>query len=66
MDDLLLFTPMRKSHIAKLQDLIRALLKNGLRYHQKSVTSLEKNYNIWEILYLLRIGECVLNCYEVN
>ena len=30
MDDLLLFTPSGKSHIAKLEDLLKALLKNGL------------------------------------
>ena len=31
MDDLLLFTPSKKSHIAKLEDLLKALLKNGLK-----------------------------------
>ena len=31
MDNLLLFTPMKKSHIAKLEDLLKALLKNGLK-----------------------------------
>ena len=30
MDDLLLFTPSKKSHITKLEDLLKALLKNGL------------------------------------
>ena len=30
MDDLLLFTPMKKVHISKLEDLLKALLKNGL------------------------------------
>ena len=30
MDDLLLFTPMKKSLIAKLEDLLKVLLKNGL------------------------------------
>ena len=31
MDDLLLFTPSKKSHIAKLEDLLKAFLKNGLK-----------------------------------
>ena len=31
MDDLLLFTPSKKSHIDKLEDILRALLKNGLK-----------------------------------
>ena len=35
MDDLLLFTPMKKSHIAKLEDLLKALLKNGLKISPK-------------------------------
>ena len=30
MDDLLLFTPTKKVHISKLEDLLKALLKNGL------------------------------------
>ena len=30
MDDLLLFTPSKQVHIRKLEDLLKALLKNGL------------------------------------
>ena len=29
-DDLLLFTPTKKSHMSKLEDLLQTLLKNGL------------------------------------
>ena len=35
MDDLLLFTPTKKSHVAKLEDLLKALLKNGLKISSK-------------------------------
>ena len=35
MDDLLLFTPSKKSHIAKLEDLLKALLKNWLKIYPK-------------------------------
>ena len=35
MDDLLLFTPSKKTHIAKLQDLLKALRKNGLKISPK-------------------------------
>ena len=66
MDDLLLFIPTRKSHIAILEDLLKGLLKNGLKISPISVNSLDRNYNVWEILYLLRIGDYVLNCYEVG
>ena len=31
MDDLLLFTPSKQSHMTKLEDLLKALLKNGLK-----------------------------------
>ena len=35
MDDLLLFTPTKKAHMAKLEDLLKALLKNGLKISLK-------------------------------
>ena len=35
MDGLLLFTPSKISHIAKLEDLLKALLKNGLEISPK-------------------------------
>ena len=31
MDDLLLFTPSKEEHMSKLEDLLRALLRNGLK-----------------------------------
>ena len=49
MDDLFLFTTPKKSHIAKLEDLLR------------KVSILEKKCNIWGIPSLLRIGESVLS-----
>ena len=35
MDDLLLFNPIKKAHMAKLEDLLKALLKNGLKISLK-------------------------------
>ena len=35
MDDLLLFTPRKKANMAKLGDLLKALLKNGLKISPK-------------------------------
>ena len=35
MDDLLLFTPSKKVHMDKLEDLLRALRKNGLKISPK-------------------------------
>ena len=42
MDDLLLFTPSKSSHMAKLEDLLKALLKNGLKYPQRNDNYLEQ------------------------
>ena len=35
MDDLILFTPSKESHINKLEDILSALLKNGLKVSLK-------------------------------
>ena len=35
MDNLLLFTPTKQAHISKLEDLLKALLKNGLKISPK-------------------------------
>ena len=35
MDDLLFFTPMKSSHFDKLEDLLKALCKNGLKISPK-------------------------------
>ena len=35
MDDLLLFTPTKQSHVEKLEDLLKALCKNGLKISPK-------------------------------
>ena len=35
MDDLILFTPSKESHVSKLEDLLKALLKNRLKVSPK-------------------------------
>ena len=35
LDDLLLFTPSKISHVAKLEDILKVLLKNGLKISSK-------------------------------
>ena len=35
MDDLILFTPSKESHVNKSEDLLKALLKNGLKITPK-------------------------------
>ena len=43
MDDLLLFSPSKSSHIAKLEDLPKALLKNGLKTSPKKCQLVKTN-----------------------
>ena len=40
MDDLLLFTPSKKAHMAKLEDLLKALLKNRLKISPKEMSGI--------------------------
>ena len=55
--------PTKKSHIAKLEDFFKVLLKNGLKISPQNANSLEKNYNVRGIQYLLRIsGLCTNHC----
>ena len=42
MDDLLLFIPMKKSHIAKLGDLLKPLPENGLKISPKKCQHFRK------------------------
>ena len=39
MDDLLLFTPSKESHMSNLKDLLKALLKNGLKISPKKCSN---------------------------
>ena len=43
MDDLLLFTTSKRVHMAKLEDLLKALLKNGLKISQKCLIIEDRN-----------------------
>ena len=45
MDDLLLFTPSKVSHMAKLEDLLKTLLKNGLKISPKKCQLFRTNLN---------------------
>ena len=49
MDDLLLFTPNKQSHFEKLEDLLKALCKHGLKISPKNVSCSKLNSNIWVI-----------------
>ena len=54
MGDLILFTPSKESHINKLENILNALLKSGLKISPKNANSLRPVCNIWEMRYLLK------------
>ena len=52
MDNLLLFIASKRADMAKLEDLLNILLKNGLKISPKSVIYLKQSYNTWGMSYL--------------
>ena len=59
MDDLLLFTLTRKSHIAKLEDLLKALLKTGLKISPKECLFREELQYLGYTICIKDRMECV-------
>ena len=55
MDDLPLFTPNKQSHFEKLEDLLKALCKHGLKISKRNVSYSKLNSNIWVIPSLQKI-----------
>ena len=51
MGSLLLFTPMERAHMSKLEDLLKTLLKNRLKISPKKCQLLKQSCNTWEMLY---------------
>ena len=52
MDDLLLFTPSKKVHMDKLEDLLKALRKNGLKISPKKCHLVEAWYSLEQYIGL--------------
>ena len=63
MDDfLLLFTPMKKLHMAKLEDLLKALLKNRLKISPKKCQLFKSELQyMGNIIFIKDKGGGVLN-----
>ena len=59
MDDPLLFTLSKRSHMEKLEDLLKALLKNGLKISPRNINCLEQIYSIWVMKYSFKTKEFV-------
>ena len=63
--DLLLFTPKKKSHIAKLE-LLKALLKNGLKISPKKYQLFRKELQYMGNTIFIKEREFASNHYEVG
>ena len=49
VDDLLLFMPSNESHFHKLEDLLKALCKNGLKISPRKCQLFKTEYSTWAI-----------------
>ena len=61
MDDLLLFTSSKVSHMNKLEDLLKALLKNGLKISPEKCQLFRANLQYMAMKYLFKTGRYVYN-----
>ena len=61
MDDLLLFTPMKKLHMVKLEDLLKVLLKNGLKISLKKCQLFKSELQYMGNIIFIKDKGCVLN-----
>ena len=66
MYDLLLFMPSQKSHIAKLEDLLKALLRNGLKISPKKYQLFRTELQYMGNTIFIRDREFVLSQYKVD
>ena len=66
MNDLLLFTPSKQSHIAILGDLLKALLKNGLKISLKKCQLFRKELQYMGNTIFIKDTRVCDNCLEVD
>ena len=59
MDDLLLFTPSKKSHAAKLEDLLKVLLKNGLKISPKKCQLFRIELQYMDTIFINKRRICI-------
>ena len=61
MNDLLLFTPSKDSHMNKLEDLLKALLKNGLKTSPKKCQLFRTGLQYMGNKIFTKTEKCVCN-----
>ena len=60
MDDVLLFIPSKQSHMRKLEDLLKALLKNGLKISPRKCRLFKKELQyMGKTIFIQEKGVCV-------
>ena len=59
MDDILLFTLSKQSHMTKLEDLLKALLKNGLKISPKKCQLFREKYQYMGNTIFIQEKMCV-------
>ena len=59
MDDMLLFTPSKQMHMRKLEDLLKALLKNGLKISPRNANCLKTELQYMGNTIFIQGKECV-------
>ena len=60
MDDVLLFTPSKRAHMSKLEDLLKALLKNRLKISPKKCQLFKiELWYMWNAIFLKGRKVCV-------
>ena len=66
MDDLLLFTLSKQVHMRKLEDLLKALLKNGLKISPKKCQLFRRELQYMGNTIFIQRKEYVLDHYIVD
>ena len=61
IDDLLLFTPSKKFHIPKLEDLLKILLRNGIKISSKKCQLFRRKLQYMGNTIIIKTGEFVSN-----
>ena len=56
MDDLLLFTPSKEAHYYKLEELLKALCKNGLKISPKKFQLFKRELQYMGNTMFIKIG----------
>ena len=66
MDDLLLFMPSKRSHMDKMEDLLKVLLKNRLKISPKKCQLFKTNLKYMGNEIFIQKKECACNLREVD